>query len=73
MQIREYRGFTIEAYQSGAGYALGIYRKGKLIRNVQEKEIPEGQSRSSGLLIANAKDWIDRTYPQGNIKYFGEV
>jgi hypothetical protein len=73
MQIRDYRGFTNEVYPSGGGYVLGIYRKGKLIRNVYYNNGSEGQFRSPALLIEAARDWINRTYPHGNIKYFGEV
>ncbi|MCX5842332.1 MAG: hypothetical protein NT022_01035 [Deltaproteobacteria bacterium] len=73
MQIREHRGFNIEVYKSGAAYVLGIYRIGKLIRNVHYNNNPEGQFRSPGLLIEAAREWIDRTYPPGKIKYFGEV
>ena len=73
MQIREHRGFTIQVYQSGAGYVSEIYRKGKLIRTVHYNNDPEGQSCSPVLLIEAAREWIDRTYPHGRIKYFGEV
>jgi len=73
MQIREHRGFNIEVYKSDAGYVLGIYRKGKLIRTVHYNSGPEGRFRSPALIIEAARDWIDRTYPHGRIKYFGEV
>ena len=73
MQIRVYRGFNTEVYPSGGGYVLGIYRKGKLIRNVHYNNGPEGQFRSPSLVIEAARDWIDRTFPHGKIKYFGEV
>ena len=73
MNIREHRGFTIEVYESGTGYVSQIYRKGKLIHTVYNEDGPDGQSRSPGLLIEAARNWIDRTYPSGKIKYFGEV
>jgi len=73
MHIREHRGFNIEVYKSGAGYVLGIYRKGKLIRNVHYNNGPGGQFRSPALIIEAAREWIDRTYPHGRIKYLGEV
>jgi len=73
MQIREHRGFTIQVYESGAGYVSEIYRKGKLIHTVYNENDPEGQFRNPALIIEAAREWIDRTYPQGRIKYFGEV
>ena len=73
MHIREHRGFNIEVHKSGDGYVLGIYRKGKLIRTVHYNNDPGSQFRSPALLIEAARDWIDRTYPPGKIKYFGEV
>ena len=73
MHIREHRGFTIEVYQSGAGYVVQTYRKGKLIHTVYSKNDPDGQFRDPSLLIEDARDWIDRKYPPGKIKYFGEV
>ncbi|HBH87746.1 MAG TPA: hypothetical protein DDY17_09135 [Syntrophaceae bacterium] len=73
MQIREHRGFTIQVYKSGAGYASEIYRKGKLIHTVYSENSPDGQFRSPVSLIEAARNWIDRTYPHGRIKYFGEV
>ena len=73
MQIREHRGFTIQVYESGAGYVSEIYRKGKLIRTVHYNNGPEGQFRSPALIIEAAREWIDRTNPYGRIKYFGEV
>ena len=73
MQIREHRGFTIQVYHLGAGYVSEIYRKGKLIRTVHYNNDPGSQSRSPALLIEDAREWIDRTYPHGRIKYFGEV
>ncbi len=73
MQIREHRGFTIEIYESGAGYVTQIYRKGKLIHTVYSENSPDGHYRDPSLLIEDARDWIDRTFPPGKIKYFGEV
>ena len=73
MQIREHRGFNIEVHKSGDGYVLGIYRKGKLIRSVRYNNDSGSQSRSPALIIEAAREWIDRTYPLGKIKYFGEV
>jgi hypothetical protein len=73
MQIREHRGFTIQVYESGAGYVSEIYRKGKLIHTVYNENDPGNQSCNPALIIEAAREWIDRTYPQGRIKYFGEV
>ena len=73
MQIREHRGFTIQVYESGAGYVSEIYRKGKLIHTVYNENDPVSQSCSPALLIEDAREWIDSTYPHGRIKYFGEV
>lgn len=73
MHICEYRGFTIEVYKSGEGYVSQIYRKGKLIHTIHDKIDTEGQNRNPALLVEAARDWIDRMYPRGKIKYFGEV
>ena len=73
MYIREHRGFNIQVYESGAGYVSEIYRKGKLIHTVYNENGPDGQFRSQALVIEIAREWIDRTYPHGRIKYFGEV
>lgn len=73
MQIREHRGFTIQVYESGAGYVSEIYRKGKLIRTVYNENGQDSQIGSLCLLIEAAKDWIDRTFSPWRIKYFGEV
>ena len=73
MQIREYRGFSIQVYKSGAGHVSEVYRKGKLIHTVYNDNDPESRSRSPILLIEASREWIDRTYPHGRIKYFGEV
>jgi hypothetical protein len=73
MQIREHRGFTIQVYKSGAGHVSEIYRKGKLIRTIHHENGPDGQARSPVVLIEAAREWIDRTYPHGRIKYLGEV
>ena len=73
MQIREYRGFSIQVYKSGAGHVSEVYRKGKLIHTIHHENSPDGQFRDPSLLIEDARNWIDRTYPHGRIKYFGEV
>ena len=66
MQIHEHRGFIIEVHKVEEGYVSEIYRKGKLIHTVSHKD-------SHALAIEAAREWIDRTYPPGRIKYFGEV
>jgi hypothetical protein len=47
-----------------------IYRKGKLIHTVRQKG---SQFQNHALAVEAAREWIDRTYPPGRIKYFGEV
>jgi len=54
MQIREYRGFSIQVYKSGAGHVSEVYRKGKLIHTAYNENDPGSQFRSPGLLIEAA-------------------
>jgi len=70
MQIHEHRGFSIEVHKVGEGYVTEIYRKGKLIHTVSHDD---GEFHSQALAIEAAREWIDKTYPPGRIKYFGEV
>jgi hypothetical protein len=70
MQIHEHRGFNIEVHKVEEGYFSEIYRKGKLIRTVRNNG---NQFHSHALAIEAAREWIDKTYPPGRIKYFGEV
>jgi hypothetical protein len=70
MQIQEHRGFSIEVHKVGEGYAPEIYRKGKLVHTVGHKD---SQFYSHALAVEAAREWIDKTYPPGRIKYFGEV
>jgi hypothetical protein len=70
MQLHEHRGFSIEIHRAGEGYISEIYRKGKLIHTVSHKD---RQFQSHALAVEAAREWIDRTYPPGRIKYFGEV
>ena len=70
MQIHEHRGFSIEVHRVEEGYVSEIYRKGKLIHTVRNNG---NQFHSHALATEAAREWIDRTYPPGRIKYFGEV
>ena len=70
MKIHEHRGFNIEVQKVEEGYISEIYRKGKRIRTVRHDK---SQFHSQALAIEAAREWIDRTYPPGRIKYFGEV
>jgi hypothetical protein len=70
MQIHEHRGFNIEVHRVEEGYIAEVYRKGKLIHSVSHDD---GQFHSHALAIEAAREWIDRIYPPGRIKYFGEV
>jgi hypothetical protein len=70
MHIHEHRGFNIEVHRIEEEYVSEIYRKGNLIHTVDHDD---GQFHSQALAIEAAREWIDRTYPQGRIKYFGEV
>jgi hypothetical protein len=70
MQIHEHRGFTIEVHGVEEGYVSEIYRKGNLIHTVG---LDKSQFHSHALAIEAAREWIEKTYPPGRIKYFGEV
>ena len=70
MQLHEHRGFNIEVHKIGEGYVSEVYRKGKLIHTVSHDD---SQFPSHALAIEAARGWIDKTYPPGRIKYFGEV
>jgi len=45
MQIRVYRGFTIQVYESGVGYVSEIYRKEKLLHTAYNENGPNGHFR----------------------------
>jgi hypothetical protein len=70
MQIHERRGFRLEVHRLGEGYVSEVYREGKLIHTVCNHD---SQFHSHALAIEAAREWIDRTYPSGRIKCFGEV
>jgi hypothetical protein len=70
MQIHGHRGFGVEVHRVGEGYVSDIYRKGNLIYMVCHDD---SQFHSHALAIEAAREWIDKTYPPGRIKYFGEV
>jgi archaeosine-15-forming tRNA-guanine transglycosylase len=70
MQIHEHRGFNIEVHKVEEGYVSEIYRKGQLIHTVRHDD---GQFHSYALAIEAVREWIDKTYPPGRIKYLGEV
>ena len=73
MQIREYHGFQIEMYPSGAGHIAEVFRKGKLLITIRDEsgneELPFESSASA---FEAAKEWIDRTYAR-KIKYKGYI
>lgn len=73
MEMRNHRGFVIQAQKKVKGYIAEIYHKGKLIHTARSGVGQEGHFQSAVLAIEAAREWIDRTYPQGRIKYFGEV
>jgi hypothetical protein len=56
MHLREHRGFTIQVYDSGAGYVSEIYRKGKLIHAVYHEIDPGSHFRSPVLVIEAARE-----------------
>ncbi|MGO9136505.1 MAG: hypothetical protein ACLP9S_08475 [Syntrophales bacterium] len=70
MQIHEHRGFNIEVHRLDEGYVSEVYRKGNLIHTVSGDN---GKFQSRALAVEAAREWIDRTYPLGRIKYFGEM
>ncbi|MGC9975441.1 MAG: hypothetical protein ABSC57_01795 [Syntrophales bacterium] len=70
MQIHEHGGFSIEVHKVEECYVSEIYRKGKPIHTVRNDD---SQFHSQALALEAAREWIDRTYPPGRIKYFGEV
>jgi len=70
MQIHEHRRFNMEVQKVEEGYVAEIYRKGNLILTVRNDD---SQFHNHALAIEAARAWIDRTYPPGRIKYFGEV
>ncbi len=72
MKISDHRGFEIQVHREGDRFYAEIYRKEKLIYTV-DSEILGGSLRNSLTAVEAAKEWIDKTYPKGRIKYFGEV
>jgi len=70
MQIHEHRGFNIGVHRVEEGYVSEVHRKGKLIYTVSHSD---NQFHSHAFAIGAARKLIDRTYPPGRIKYFGDV
>jgi hypothetical protein len=73
MQVRDHRGFNIEVHKAGEGYISEIYRKGKLIHAMRDDNDPDCTFHNPVLAIEATREWINRAYPPGRIKYFGEV
>lgn len=73
MKILEYKGFQVQIHNSKDKFYAEVYRRDKLlqtIKNSAEYNIP---FRSTATATQSAKEWIDRTYPRGKLKYFGQV
>jgi len=70
MQIHEHRGFNVEVHKVEEAYVSEVYRKGNLIHTVRGDD---SQFHSHALAVEAVREWIDRIYPPGRIKYFGEV
>lgn len=73
MKISEYKGFLIQVHNSEDKFYAEIYRKEKLLYTIRDSEEPGTPFRSSAAAAQAAREWIDRVYPMGRVRYFGEV
>jgi len=73
LKISEYNGFQIQVHSSEDKFYAEIYRKEKLLHTIRDSGNPATPFRSSAAAAQAAKEWIDRVYPRGRVRYFGEV
>lgn len=73
MKILEYKGFQIQIHSSLDKVYAEIYRRDRLLQTIKSSAEYDTLFRSSAAAAQSAKEWIDRTYPKGKLKYFGEV
>ena len=64
MPIREHRSVSIKIHEDGEGHISEIYQKGKLLHTVHNEKV-HGRFHNPALTIEAARDWINRTYPNG--------
>lgn len=73
MKISEYNGFQIQVHSSEDKFYAEIYHRDKLLQTIRESGDPGVSFRSSAAAAQAAREWMDRVYPKGKVKYFGEV
>lgn len=70
----EYKGFRIQVHISDDNFYAEIFRRNKLLQTIRDNSGETGTSfRSCAAAAQAAKEWIDRTYPKGRVKYFDEI
>jgi hypothetical protein len=73
MTIFDHNGFQIQVHSTEDKFYAEIYRKDKLLFTIRDSGEPASPFRSSAAAAQAAREWIDRVYSRGNIRYFGEV
>ena len=73
MKIAEYKGFQIQTHTSQDRFYAEIYRRDRLLQTIRDSAESGIPFQSSAAATQSAKDWIDRTYPKGKLRYLGEV
>lgn len=73
MKISEYKGFQIQVHTTEDNFYAEVYRRNKLLQTIRDSGDPGAPFRSSAAAAQAAREWIDRTYPKGRAKYFGDI
>lgn len=73
MKILEHKGFQIQIHNSEDKFYAEIYRRDRLLQTIKSSAEYDTLFRSSAAAAESAKEWIERTYPRGKLKYFGNV
>jgi len=73
MKTSEYNGFQIQVHSSEDNFYAEIYRWDKLLHTIKDSGDPATPFRSSAAAAQAAREWIDRVYPRGRGRYFGEI
>jgi len=73
MKTSEYKGFQIQIHSTGDNFYAEIYRRDKLLQTIRDSGEHDTPFRSSAAAIQAAREWIDRVYPKGRIRYFGGI
>lgn len=71
LKTSEHKGFQIQIHSSEDNFYAEIYRREKLLQTIRDSGEPATPFRSSAAAAQAAREWIDRVYPRGKVRYFG--